>query len=187
MKRTLFSVLLALTLSGPVFGASKYSKTVPKETIPTVVVTTITLDARNVAAGRALSDGVAPNPDATRKTTTHSATLQIDVGNLGTTPANVTVHWFWVGRYATSGNWFRSGEGEKTLAIDPKKSELVLAEAGDIEGNVTKAANEHYKSGGNMLGWVVTVKNPAGEIQAMKTSEGYLQGFAAEPPPKKRK
>src|ERR1043165_8139796 len=115
-------IYLSLLLATPAIGADKYSKDVPKVTVPTVAATSITVDARTVASGRVVCDGIAPNPEATRKTTTHSATLQINVGNLGTMPANVIVHWFWVGRYVTSGNWFRAGEGQKTLAIDPKKS-----------------------------------------------------------------
>ncbi|MEI9894832.1 MAG: hypothetical protein WDN28_13345 [Chthoniobacter sp.] len=186
MNSPTFSILL-LVVATSAFGAEKYSKEVPKVAVPTMVATTITLDARNVAAGRVLSDGVAPGPDATRKTTTHSETLEIHVGNLGTLPASVTVHWFWVGRYATSGNWYRAGDGEKTLAIDPKKSEVVLAEASDIEGHVTKGSHEHYQSGGNLLGWVVTVKNSQAEIQAVKASDAYLEGFAVQEPPKKRK
>ncbi|EDY16266.1 hypothetical protein CfE428DRAFT_6169 [Chthoniobacter flavus Ellin428] len=185
MKGLSFLLVFFLSL-GPLLGAGKYSKEIPKAMVPTVVNTTLTLDARNVSAGRAVSEGTAPNPEATRKTTTHSETLQINVGNLGTTSAAVTVHWFWVGRYATSGNWFRAGEGEKPLTIDPRKSEVVLAEAGDVEGHVTRSAHEHYKSGGNLLGWVVTVSNSHGEIQVVKASEQYLQAFAAEPPPKKR-
>src|SRR6266704_5971576 len=94
-----FTILSSLVLTLPSFAADKYSKEVPKATLPIPAATTITLDAKNVAAGRALSDGVAPNPEATRKTTTHSETLQINIGNLGTAPANVTVRWFWVGRY----------------------------------------------------------------------------------------
>ncbi|MEP6670465.1 MAG: hypothetical protein ABJF10_14995 [Chthoniobacter sp.] len=187
MKATLLLLLPAILMAASASGAGKYSKEIPKIAVPLPAVTAITLDARNVAAGRSLSNTVAPNPDATRKTTTHSETLEINVRNLGPVLANVTVHWFWVGRYVTSGNWFRAGEGEKALAIDSKKSEVVLAECGDVEGHVTKAANEHYKSGGNMLGWVVTVMNSQGEIQAVKASDAYLQGFAIEQPPKKRK
>jgi hypothetical protein len=168
-------------------GADKYSKEVPKATVPTVAATSITVDARNVASGRTVAEGTAPNPEATRQTTTHSATVEIDVRNLGATPANVTVHWFWVGRYVTSGNWFRAGEGEKALTIESKKMEVILAENGDSEGHVTKSAHEHYKSGGNMLGWVVSVANAQGEIQAVKASDTYLQAFAVQLPPKKRK
>jgi hypothetical protein len=187
MKMLLLSILALIVEAFPIVGAEKYSKEVPKSTIPTVAATSITVDARTVASGRVVAADVAPNPEATRKTTTHSATLEIDVRNLGAVPANVTVRWFWVGRYVTSGNWFRAGEGEKPLVIEPKKMEIILAENGDSEGHVTKSAHEHYKSGGNMLGWVVTVMNNQGEIQAVKSSESYLQGFAVELPPKKRK
>lgn len=179
--------LLLLTVAASAFAAGKYSKAVPTATVAPIMGSSITLDARNVATGQSAGTGIAPNPDATRVTTTHSETLQINVGNLGTTLANVTVRWFWVGRYATSGNWFRAAEGEKTLAIDPRKSEIVLAEAGDVQEHNTRAAHEHYVSGGNRLGWVVTVVNGQGQIQAMKSSDSFLQGFALQPPPKKRK
>jgi hypothetical protein len=181
------NLLLLLLLVVPTQAAERYSKDVPNVTVQLPKVTSIILDARNVAAGRTASESSAPNPDATRQTTNHHETLQINVGNLGPVPAVVTVRWFWVGRYVTSGNWFRAGEGEKLLTIDPKKSEIVLAENGDSESHVTKAAHEHYKSGGNMLGWIVTVANRQGEIQAVKASEPNLQGFAVAVPPKKRK
>ncbi|MEZ0258026.1 MAG: hypothetical protein ACAI37_22295 [Chthoniobacter sp.] len=89
-------LLLAVTV--PAFAAGKYSKSVPTATVAPVIGGSITLDVRNVAAGQSVGAGAAPNPDATRTTTTHSETLQINVGNLGTVPANITVRWFWVGR-----------------------------------------------------------------------------------------
>src|SRR5258708_25987558 len=101
MNSILFPLLPVMLLTVPAFGGGKYWKQISKETVPTAAVTSITLDARNVAAGRAQAPDLAPNPEATRKTTTHSETLEIDVRNLGAEPANVTVRWFWVGRYAT--------------------------------------------------------------------------------------
>jgi len=170
-----------------VYAAGKYSKSIPSATVAPVWSGSITLDVRNVATGQTVGASQAPNPDATRVTTGHSETLKISVGNLGMTPTTVTVRWFWVGRYATSGNWFHAAEGEKTVAIDSRKSEIVLADAGDIEEHDTRAAHEHYVSGGNRLGWVVTVINSQGQIQAVKSSDSFLQGFAVQPPPKKRK
>jgi hypothetical protein len=183
----LTAFFLSITTATATFAAGKYSKAVPTATVAPILGGSITLDVRNVAAGKSAAAGTAPNPDATRVTTTHSETLQINVGNLGTTPSNVTVRWFWVGRYATSGNWFRAAEGEKALAIDPRKSEIVLAEAGDVQEHDTRGAHEHYVSGGNRLGWVVSVVNSQGQIQAVKCSDSFLQGFAIQPPPKKRK
>lgn len=185
--RGLTVIVLTITTAAATFAAGKYSKTVPTATVAPILSGAVTLDVRNVAAGRSVGTGAAPNPEATRTTTAHSETLQINVGNLGTAPANVTVRWFSVGRYATSGNWFRAAEGEKALAIDPRKSEIVLAEAGDVQEHDTRAAHEHYVSGGNRLGWVVTVVNSQGQIQAVKCSDSFLQGFALQPPPKKRK
>lgn len=178
---------LLIATATATFAAGRYSTAVPTATVAPILGGSITLDVRNMATGQSTGAGVAPNPNASRLTTTHSERLQINVGNLGMSPASVTVRWFWVGRYVTSGNWFRAAEGEKLLAIDPRKSEIVLAEAGDVQEHDTRGGHEHYVSGGNRLGWVVSILNSQGQIQAVKCSDSFLQGFALQPPPKKRK
>ena len=166
----LLAVLLAATASGE-----------------TGALSSITLSARSIAGVRAAGSTAAPNPAATRTTTSQGTTVEITVGNLGADAENVTVRWFWVGRYETSRNFFRAGDGEKALSLDPRKAQIVLADDADIESHETKSRTGNYKSGGKMVGWVASVYDSKGKLQASKASDTYLQCFAAEPPPLQRK
>ena len=147
----------------------------------------LTQSARSIAGVRAAGLTAAPNPAAIRTTTTHGTTVEITVGNLGAEAENVTVRWFWVGRYETSRNFFRAGDGEKALSLDPRKSQVVLADDADIESHETKSRTGNYKSGGKMLGWVAAVYDSKGKLQASKASDTYLQGFATARPPLQRR
>lgn len=112
--------------------------------------------------------------------------VEVTVANLGAQPESVTVHWFWVGRYEKSRNWFRAGDGERKVSLEPKKSEPPFLAGGDVEEHNTKGASSQYKSGGHLIGWVVTAMNAKGELVGLRASDTYLEGFAAEPPPKQR-
>ena len=113
--------------------------------------------------------------------------MEIAVANIGTKPENVTVRWFWAGRYEKSGNWFRVGDGEKAVSLEPKKTEPPFLASGEIDEHKTKSATSHYTSGGHLVGWIVTAHNAGGEMVAFKASDSYLENFAATPPPKQKK
>src|SRR5947208_2678929 len=112
-KTTLVPILAFVLLSAPAFADSKSSKDVPAPEKARVVTSSITLNARNVASGRDKTTSATPNSGTARATTGHTATVEITVGNLGTAADVVVLHWFWIGRYEKSKNWFRSGDGEK--------------------------------------------------------------------------
>lgn len=177
--------MLAL-LSVSAAARDKASKDIPPEPPTLLLASNITLDARNDATGRAQGLDAVSTADKTRMTTAHTSTVRITVVNLGAAPESVSLHWFWVGRYDKSRNWFRSGEGDKEITIDPKQSQTVFVEDTDIEAHDTKSKTEHYKSGGNNLGWVVTASNSNHEMEAIKASDPTLEGFAAKQPPKMR-
>ncbi|MBA3961168.1 MAG: hypothetical protein H0X40_04600 [Chthoniobacterales bacterium] len=154
----LFLPILALILT-PASGAKKNpDDLLPLESAPPGI-SHITLDAHNVGAGRAQKAGIPPSSSTKRITTTQEATVEISVVNIGTSPEEVTLQWYWVGRYARSRKWFRAGEGGKMITADPRQAQTVLAEGATIEGYETRGKKEHYKSGGNMIGWIVTASN----------------------------
>jgi len=146
----------------------------------------IILQARTIAGQRDETETDRPKR-ATRTTTTHGTDLEITIGTLGAAPEEVTVRWFWVGRYESSNNYFRSGDGEKAVTVDPKKAQVVIADGAEIETHYTHSKKGSYKSGGKMVGWVVGAYNGRGELIATKASDSYLTGFASKPPPKQRK
>jgi hypothetical protein len=185
--KTLLSILCALALVGPANAKTKKITAAPEA--PTVrsrtVASSISLHAQGTSSGAAAGGSVTQSGGA-RTTTTHSSGIQIGLNNLGAVPETVTVRWFWVGRYEKSRNFFRADDGEKAVTLDPKKSESILAEGGNIESHVTKGKTSEYKSGGHLLGWVVWVTNGKGELIAVRTSDTAYEGFVTAPPPKQR-
>jgi hypothetical protein len=186
----LVSLITVIAFTAVASAQNKYSTEVPKATAAAKITSSITLDARNTVAGRAKGPGTSPSRGAKRVTTAHTQTVEITVGNLGTTTETVTIKWFWAGRYETSNNWFRSEYDEKLVTVEPQKPQIILAESAGIEGHdikkQTKKKHMHYKSGGDMQGWVVVAYDNKHEIQAIKTSDPLLNGFVASPPPKQR-
>lgn len=188
LKPVAIALLAVLVLGSSASAKTKASKSVPNEAPKVATSSGITIDAKNIAAGRSKGGEEAVNAKSVRVTTTHTQVVEIVTRNLGTQTEKVTLHWFWVGRYSSSGNWFRKADGEKTFDLDPNKMETVEAVCGEAEEHVTKnKKGSTYKSGGNMLGWVVAAYNSKKEIVSVKVSEPYLQNFAAEPPAKARK
>ena len=187
LKPVAVALLAFLILGSSASARTKASKSVPTEAPKVATSSGISIDAKNIAAGRFKGGEEAVTPKSVRVTTTHTQVVEIVTRNLGTQTEKVTLHWFWVGRYSLSRNWFRKSDGEKTFDLDPKKMETVQAEYGEAEEHVTKnKKGSTYKSGGNMLGWVVVAYNSKKEIVAIKVSDPYLQNFAAEPPAKAR-
>jgi hypothetical protein len=170
------------------FGRSKTIKAAPQapplKSRP--VPSSITLSVRSTSSGRTAAPATATASGAVRSTTVHGVGIEIAVANLGAQQENVTVKWFWVGRFETSRNWFRTGDGEKTVLLEPKKTEPPFLASGEIEDHKTKSTTSQYQSGGHLAGWVVTAHNAKGELVALRASDSYLEGFAAEPPPKQR-
>ena len=179
--------LCIFALMQPVFGKAKKITAAPEAPAekPHTVASSISLQVRTASNG-AVSGGTTNPTGAVRATVTHSSGIQIGLTNLGAMAEMVTVRWFWVGKYEKSRNWFRVGDGEKTVTLDPKKAENIFAEGGEIESHVTKGKGSQYKSGGHMAGWVVTASNAKGDLVAVRTSDSYLEGFATTPPPKQR-
>lgn len=181
-------LVCAFALASVVFGKGKAIKATPD--VPAFksrpVASSITLSVRQGSSGR-VAGATTTASGAERSTTVHSVGIEISVANLGAQLECVTVRWFWVGRLEKSRNWFRTGDGEKTVALDPKKAESPFVANGEIEDHKTKSASSQYQSGGHLAGWVVTAHNAKGELVGLRASDSYLEGFAAEPPPKQRR
>ena len=181
------SVLAFVSVS---YGKGKVVKTTAPEapTVkPKIVASSISLSVRQGSSSQASAAVANTASGAARSTTEHGVGVEVTVANLGMEPENVTVRWFWVGRYEKSANHFRTGDGEKTILVEPKKTQPPFAASGDIEGHDTKGATSQYKSGGHIIGWVVTAHSAKGDLIAVKVSDSYLEGFAVEPPPKQRR
>lgn len=73
------------------------------------------------------------------------------------------------------------------ITLDPRQAQTVFAEGATIEGHETRGKKEHYKSGGNMIGWIVTASNSQHQLLATKASDPVLARFALNPPPKMRR
>lgn len=187
MKLTLAVFVCVFLMMPPAFARTKKISAAPEAPggKPGIVASSVSLHVVTASNGAAAS-GSTTSAGAARATTTHSAGIQIGIMNLGLSAETVAVRWFWVGRYEKSRNWFRAGDGEKAVTLDPKKSENLFAASGDIENHVTKSKTSQYKSGGHMTGWVVTASNAKGELIAVRASDSYLEGFASQPPPKQR-
>lgn len=179
-------LIITAALVTSAFGATKSSPNIPPAPLQPLKVSKISLGARNVASGQARGAGVAPSTDSTRTTTAHEATLEISAKNLGTQTQAVTLRWFWLGRYETSKNWFRSGDGEKVVTLDPSKATVFVVDNVDVESHQTKGGSS-YVSGGRLFGWVVTASNSKGETEVVRVSDSLYLGFATTPPPKMRK
>lgn len=179
-------LILAATLVTSAFAAPKSSPTIPPAPLEPLRFSKISLGARNIASGQSRGAGVAPGADSTRTTTSHEATLEISAKNLGTQTQAVTLRWFWIGRYETSKNWFRSGDGEKVVTLDPSKATVFAVDNVDVESHQTKGGSS-YVSGGRLFGWVVTASNSKGETEVVRVSDSLYLGFATTPPPKMRK
>ena len=179
-------LIVAATLVTSAFAEPKSSPTIPPAPLEPLRVSKISLGARNIASGQARGAGVAPSVDSTRTTTTHEATLEISAKNLGTQTESVTLRWFWLGRYESSKNWFRSGDGEKVVTLDPSKATVFVVDNVDVESHQTKGGSS-FVSGGRILGWVVTASNSKGEREVVRVSDSLYLGFATMPPPKLRK
>lgn len=169
MKRALL-LLIAIVLSDSTFAQSDLVK-----------VSLLKLGAVTVGNSRKQGATAAPNKEAARITTAHGSSVEITVENAGATPESVTVRWFAVGRYETSKNFFRNGDGEKTLKIAPKASEAFVADCA-IDSHETKSTKGSYKSGGKLVGWVVAMYDSKGKLQAATASDPALERFAADPP-----
>ena len=187
MKHPLILLFCAFVLAQPAFAKSKKIAAAPEAVAdkPRVVASGISLNVVTVASGAAAGGSVAQS-GAARATVAHGSGMQIGVTNLGAATEAVTVRWFFVGKYEKSRNWFRAGDGEKVVTLDPKKAETLFAEGGAIESHVTKSKTSQYKSGGHMTGWVVSASNAKGELVAFRASDSYLEGFVSAPPPKQR-
>ena len=174
MKRSLL-LLFAFVFATSTFAQSDLVK------VPTLKLSAIT-------AGNSRKQGAtaAPNPAATRVTVTHGSSVAITVENVGATPENVTVRWFAVGRYETSKNFFRNGDGEKALTVPPKSSQDFVADFA-ADSHDTKSTNSNYKSGGKLVGWVVAMYDSKGKLLLSNASDTYLEELAATPPPLQRK
>jgi hypothetical protein len=107
------------------------------------------------------------------------------VKNLGKQANSVKLRWFWLGRYESSKNWFRAGDGERTIAVDPTKVATIVTDAVEVESHKTSGASS-YKSGGKLLCWIVIGENAKGEREFVRASDSLYLGFAAQPPPKLR-
>ena len=168
-------LLLALVLATSTFAQSDLVK------IPTLRLSAVT-------AGNSRKQGAteAPNPTATRVTVAHGSSVAVTVENVGTAPENVTVRWFAVGRYETSKNFFRNGDGEKALIVPPKSSQDFVAEFLN-ESHDTKSTKSSYKSGGKLVGWVVAMYDSKGKLISSAASDTYLEEFAVTPPHLQRK
>ena len=105
---------------------------------------------------------------------------------MGTTQENVTVRWFAVGRYETSKNFFRNGDGEKALIVPSKTSQNFVAEFAN-ESHDTKSTKSSCKSGGKLVGWVVAMYDSKGKLISAAASDTYLEEFAVTPPHLQRK
>lgn len=187
MKHSLIFLLGAFVLLQPASGKGKGISASPEAPVakPHVVVSGISLSVQTVTNGAA-AGASATQSGAARATVAHGSGIRIGVTNLGGAPESVTVRWFFVGKYEKSRNWFRAGDGEKSVSLDPKKAEALFGEGGTIESHVTKSGTSQYKSGGHMAGWVVSATNAKGELVGFRTSDSYLEGFVSAPPPKQR-
>ncbi len=181
-----FLIIVAASLVTSAFAAPKSSPTIPPAPLEPLRVSKISLGARSIANGQTKGSGAAPNADSTRTTTSHEATLEISVKNLGRTTEAVTLRWFWLGRYESSKNWFRSGDGDKVVTLDPSKATIFVVDNVDVESHQTKGSSS-YVSGGKLSGWVVIASNSKGETEVIRTSDSLYLGFATTPPPKVRK
>src|SRR5438128_1053769 len=123
--RLLLWLVCAFALESIVLGKGKAIKATPEvpalESCP--VSSSITLSVRQASSGRTGGPATTTASGAERSTNVHSVGIEVAVANLGAQPENVTVKWFWVGRFEKSRNWFRTGDGEKTLLLEPKKTE----------------------------------------------------------------
>ncbi len=182
-------VVVTAALSAIAFGQSRSNKEVPNLVGSSLIRSSLSLDARNLSTGWTEGES-SRGKGVTRTTTAHTETVEITVRNLGVISVTATIHWFWVGRYTTSKNWFRAGDAEKLITLEPNKTQTILAENEGIEAFDTRKKSkkrpEHYQSGGNLQGWVVVAYDGKHEILATKTSDPLLAGFVVSPPPKKR-
>lgn len=149
-------------------------------------VPVLKLGAITVANSRTAGETAAPNPAAMRFTVAHGSSVAITVENVGVTRESVTVCWFAVGRYATSKNFFRNGDGEKTLVVQPKSSQDFVADF-EVDSHDTSSSKGSYRSGGKLVGWVVMMYDSKGNFLSSTASDTYLEEFAAKPPPLQRK
>jgi hypothetical protein len=174
--KPLIVLLIASLISIPAFSQSDLVK------VPLVKLSAIT-------AGNSRKAGTteAPSPDAARQTVSHGFSVSIRVDNLGTTAENVVVKWFAMGRYETSKNFFRNGDGEKNIKVAPKSSSEEIVADCYIESHDTKSKKGTYQSGGKLVGWVVAMYDTNGKIQAVVASDAALKRFAEEPPNRQRK
>ena len=148
-------------------------------------VSQFSANARSVAAGQDKFAGKDAPAGSSRTTKAHSSALEISVKNLGKQADSVTLRWFWLGRYESSKNWFRAGDGDKTITVDPTKVATIVTDAVEVESHKTSGASS-YKSGGKLLGWIVIGANAKGETEFVKASESLYLGCAPQPPPKLR-
>ena len=139
--RLLLRLVCACALISIVFGTAKAIRATPE--VPAIpsrpVASSITLSVRQASNGRTLGPAATTASGAERSTTVHSVGIEISVANLGAQQENVTVKWFWVGRFEKSRNWFRTGEGEKAIVLEPKKTEPAFLATGEIEEHKTKS------------------------------------------------
>ena len=174
MKR-FFLLLLAVVFAASTFAESDLVK------IPTVKLGAVT-----VGYSRTKGATVAPNPEAERVTVAHGSSVGITLENAGANAEHVTVRWFAVGRYETSRNFFRNGDGEKAVSLPPKSSQDFIADC-NIESHDTKSTKGSYKSGGKLVGWVVAMYDNKGKLLSSAASDPNLDQFAAKPPALQRK
>ena len=182
-RRGFFAVIVFLAIVSISYAASK------KKPQPTVTAQEqiLQLRGKDIAASRQKGTTEAPNPKATRTTTTHDHAAELTAFNLSAEPVKTNVRWFWVGRYEKSKNIFRASEGEKTLQLETKKGETIVIVEGEVENHTTKSKNGSYISGGHILGWVAVAVNARNEIIASAVSLNNLKEYVANPPPKQRK
>lgn len=177
---SLFIGVISTTLS-----AEKSSPTIPPVPRELLRVSQFSANARSVAGGQNKFAADDAPTGSTRTTKAQSSALEISVKNLGKQANSVTLRWFWLGRYESSGNWFRTGDGEKAITVDPTKVATIVTDAVEVESHKTSGASS-YKSGGKLLGWIVIGENVKGEREFVRASDSLYLGFAAQPPPKLR-
>ena len=172
--KTTAAFLAAIILSAVGFAQSDLVR------VPTVKLNAVT-------AGNARRSGAteAPNPEAARQTVAHGSSVNVSVENVGSAPVNVTLRWFAVGRYETSKNFFRNGDGEKQLKVAPKSSGELTVDC-NIQSHVTKSKKGSYESGGKLVGWVVAMYDDAGKLVDVAASDPALARFGTEPPNRQR-
>jgi len=189
MKTFLF--LAGLLALAPVALSKNKVVALPSPEVPPAttkpVASPITLNVRQASSARTAAGTNTTASGAVRYTMEHREAVEVTVANQGTQPETVKVEWFWVGRDEKTKVLFRTGDGEKTLTLPPGRTEPPFLASAEIEEHRGKkpVAPKHH-SGGHLVGWVVTAHNAKGDLVAVRTSDAYLEGYAAVPPSKRR-